>query len=32
MLELYQSSLDRRPVELAGFEPADDLIDHLKAR
>jgi predicted dehydrogenase len=31
VLAIYQSTLDHRPVELAGFEPGDDLIEQYRA-
>ena len=29
ILALYQSALDRRPIDMANFNPADDLVDRL---
>ena len=31
VLAMYQSTLERRPVELAGFDPADDLVERYRA-
>jgi predicted dehydrogenase len=31
VLAMYQSAVEHRPVELAGFEPADDLVERYRA-
>lgn len=31
VLALYASALDRKPINLASFDPPSDLIDRLKA-
>jgi predicted dehydrogenase len=30
VLALYQSALERRPIEMAGFNPPEDLVDQLR--